>query len=196
MFLLLRLNEAHMQSKHRCYGNGLSCDVMHHGTRIAVRGWRCAVVQLQMYTAEKDVITSKIWFTKLCLYYLDTQKTHFLRRTNISCANETVTPKLADCWDTPGNCQITWTFDAGELLNCGHLMIRLLDLVKQECAAIARLGNLESKPRYSYRPTNDIHGTGPSLKCRLSVSQSNTRLSHSTVHHGQYHVTSQCSEWH
>jgi len=74
------------------------------------------------------------------------------------------------------------------LLNCGHVMIRLLDLEKQECAAVARLGNLESKPRYSYRLTNDIHGTGPSLKCRLSVSRSNTRLIHSTVHHGQCYV--------
>ena len=55
-------------------------------------------------------------------------------------------------------------------------MIRVLDLVKQQCAPVARLGNLESKPRYSYRLTDDIRGTGPSLKCRLSVSRSNTRL--------------------
>ena len=43
-----------------------SCDVMHHGTRIALRGWRCAVVQLQKYSAEKDVITSK-QFLVICL---------------------------------------------------------------------------------------------------------------------------------
>jgi hypothetical protein len=76
------------------------------------------------------------------------------------------------------------------LLNCGHLMIRGIDLVKQECAAVARLGNLESKPRYSHRLTNDIHGTGPFLKCRLSVSRSNTRLIHPTVHQCQCYVTS------
>lgn len=50
------------------------------------------------------------------------------------------------------------------LLNCGHLMI-LDDLVKQKCAAAAaaRLANLEFKPRYSCRLTNDVLGTGPSL---------------------------------
>ena len=32
---------------------------MRFGPRVRVRGSRCAVVQLQMYTAEKDVITSK-----------------------------------------------------------------------------------------------------------------------------------------
>ena len=37
-----------------------SCDVMRYGPRITVRGSRCAVVQLQMYTEEKDVITSKL----------------------------------------------------------------------------------------------------------------------------------------
>ena len=36
-----------------------SCDVMRYGPRVTVRGLDCAVVQLQMYTAEKDVITSK-----------------------------------------------------------------------------------------------------------------------------------------
>jgi len=75
------------------------------------------------------------------------------------------------------------------LLNYGHLMILVLDLVKQECAAVARLGNLESKPRYSYQLTNDIHGTGSSSKYRISVSRSKTRLIHSTVHHGQCYVT-------
>jgi hypothetical protein len=57
------------------------------------------------------------------------------------------------------------------LLNCGQLKIRLLDLVNQESTALVRLGNLESKPRYAYRLTNDVHGTGLSLKCRLSVSR-------------------------
>ena len=32
---------------------------MRYGPRVTVRGLDCALVQLQMYTAEKDVITSK-----------------------------------------------------------------------------------------------------------------------------------------
>jgi hypothetical protein len=105
----------------------------------------------------------KIWFTKLCLYYLDTQKTHFLQRTNIGSANETVTPRFADCWDTPVVVKLLEHLMQANLLNCGLLMT-LDNLVKQECAAAAaRWRNLEFKPRYSYRLTNDILGTGPSL---------------------------------
>ena len=41
---------------------------MRYGPRVTVRGLYCAVVQLQMYTAEKDVITSKCTYIYVGMY--------------------------------------------------------------------------------------------------------------------------------
>ena len=65
---------------------------MRYGPRVTMRGLDCALVQLQMYTAEKDVITSKAMY---CTYSSSTRD--WQRNTSLT-RRRYVDPALAAHW--------------------------------------------------------------------------------------------------